>query len=300
MTKKEKLVKEIMSCNFQCEAGSLKDLEAFDELLKLIPDKKQKKEELKTIVAMMPPLTRAIIVLDLETTGTDPDRDMIVEITALKIFVGGSEEERTSYINPGIPIPKAATDVHGITDAMVKDKPTFAHVSKALLQFISGCDIVGFHSNGFDIPMLNSMFNRVGLTWDWRSVNLIDARNIFVQKEPRTLEAGVRFYLGRDHEGAHGSSADVHATKEIFIEQLSRYEDLPKDFKSLALYSNYGREIVDMAGKFILNDVGEVVFNFGSHKGKLAKNEKSYLQWMCDKGDFSRDTKNIAQQILLQ
>lgn len=298
MNKKEKLIKKVLAYDFQCEGGSLANCEEFTELLNLIRGKEEDAAE--ATVLTMPPLSRPVCVLDLETTGTEPERDMIVEITILKINPDFSEQERTRYINPGIPIPKGATDVHGITDAMVKDAPPFAAISKELLLFIDGCDIVGFSSNTFDIPMLNAMFTRVGLVWDWRKVNLIDVRNIYVQNERRTLEAAVKFYLHREHIGAHGSSADVRATKEILIQQLNMYEDLPKDFKSLALYSNYGREMVDMAGKFILNDVGEIIFNFGIHKGKSASKEPSYLQWMCDKGDFSRDTKGIAQMILLQ
>ena len=246
---------------------------------------------------IMPPLTRPACVIDLETTGVDTEKDFIVEISVLKIMPDLSEELKTMLINPGIPIPAGATEVHGITDEMVKDKPTFVSISKALLQHIDGCDIIGFNSNKFDVPFLVSMFKRVGLTWEWKKVNLIDVRNIFVQKEERTLSAGVKFYLGRDHAEAHSAEGDVTATKEILIQQLANYPDLPREFKDLALYSNYNREIIDLAGVFGKNEAGEIVFMVGKHKGTVAKKEKSYLEWMINKSDFSRDTKDVASLI---
>ena len=256
-------------------------------------------EQAKEIVGgFFPSLERPICFIDLETTGTDTERSMIVEICVLKIMPDGTEDVRTMLINPGIPIPAEATAVHGITDEDVKGKPTFAAISKALLQHIEGCDIAGFNSNRFDVPLLAAMFERVGLSWDWRKINLIDVRNIFVQKEERTLSAGVKFYLGRNHDEAHSAEADVVETKNILLAQLSRYEDLPKDFKELALYSNYGKEIIDLAGKFQYNEAGEIVFTFGPHIGKPAKSEKGFLQWMLTK-DFTKDTKNVAQRILL-
>jgi len=248
--------------------------------------------------SFLPELERPICFIDLETTGTDVEKDFIVEICVLKISPDGTEEIRTMLIKPPVPIPKEASDVHGITDEDVQEAPAFVQISKALLEHIQGCDIAGFNSTRFDVPLLYFSFARVGLQWDWKKVNLIDVRNIFVQKEQRTLSAGVKFYLGRDHEEAHSAEQDIIETKNIFCQQLAMYEDLPKTMKEIALYSNYGKEIIDLAGKFEKNEAGEVVFAFGPHIHKPAKSEKGFLNWMLTK-DFTKDTKEVAQMILL-
>lgn len=291
MNRKLQLIQELIDeYDFQSEGGPLKNCLQLKELKEII-----EKESIRPL-PLLPPLERPVCFIDLETTGTDTEKDFIVEICVLKI-IDGKEDIRTMLINPGVPIPKEATDVHGITDEMVKDSPKFVQISKALLDHIKGCDIVGFNSTKFDVPMLVSMFNRVGLSWDWRSVNLIDVRNIFVRKEERTLSAGVKFYLDRDHSEAHSAEEDIKATREVFLQQLARYDDIPKDFKSLALYSNFDKEIVDMAGKFQKNEAGEIVFTFGQHINKVAKNEKGFLNWMLTK-DFTKDTKEVVQRLL--
>lgn len=295
MNRKQELIAEILENNYHCEAGDLGRCEQWIDLVEIINEEARKE---RPAPGVLPDLVRPVCFFDLETTGVDVEKDFIVEISVLKILVDGTEDTRTMLINPGVPIPAEATAIHGITDDMVKDKPTFVAISKSLLQHIKDCDIVGFNSNRFDVPMLYFMFDRVGLVWDWKAVNLIDVRNIFIQKEERTLTAGVKFYLGRDHSAAHSAEADVVATKEILIHQLFWYEDLPKDFKELALYSNYGKEIIDMAGKFLKNEAGEIVFNFGAHKGKVATTEKQYLQWMLNKGDFNKDTKAVVSKLL--
>lgn len=254
------------------------------------------------IVKMLPPdqppvlsLVRPICFIDLETTGTDVEASRIVEICVRKVNTDGTKEVKTMLINPGVPIPKEATDVHGISDDMVKNSPTFAAISKALLTYIQGCDIAGYHSNGFDVPMLVSNFERVGLKWDWKLINLIDVAHIFRRMEERTLSAAVEFYLGREHKEAHSAEADILETEQILLAQFQRYPDLPKGMKELALFSNYDNEILDLAGKFVKNKDGIVVFNFGVHKGKEAKKEMSYLQWMAGpKSDFTKDTKAYA------
>lgn len=244
-------------------------------------------------------LDRPICFIDLETTGVHIEQDRIVEISVLKLNKDWKGKVvKTMLINPGIPIPKAASDIHGITDEMVKDKPTFAQISKSLLSLIGNCDIAGYHSNRFDIPFLDTNFHRVGLVWDWKGVNLIDVGNLFKIKEPRTLSAAVKFYCRKEHSEAHSAEADITATHEVFIKQLQQYDDLPGNMKDLALFSNYGIEIVDLAGKFRRGGDGFIYFNFGSHIGKLAKSEINYLSWMIDKGDFTQDTKRIAREIL--
>jgi DNA polymerase-3 subunit epsilon len=216
---------------------------------------------------------------------------------ALKLFPDGKEEHKTARINPGVPIPAAATLVHKIKDEDVKDCPTFPSIAKSLLEWISGSDIVGFNSNRFDVPMLYFHFLRMGLDWDWRSVNMIDAGNIFKIKEERTLSRAVEFYLGRKHEDAHSAEADIIATKQVFFAQLGRYDDLPKSLEELALLSNFNQERIDMAGNFTKDAEGDIIFNFGKHRGRKAKNEPGFLNWMLGQ-NFPLDTKRIAQKLI--
>lgn len=258
-------------------------------------------------------LERPLVFFDTETTGTTPMTDRIVSICLVR-FPKGFEILNTAIdwpvtkintlINPIFPIPKAATDIHGITDEMVKGKPTFGEMAKEILSFIEGCDIVAYNGNSFDIPLLYNEFNRASIVWDYTQHNFIDPCNIFKKKEPRTLEAAYKFYLGADmnEDGikAHDAFNDVKATIDVFCQQLIKYEDLPGTAKELALYSNYDKPLLDISGKFTIDDTGDIVFNFGQHKGKKAKSEVSYLDWMVNnpKASFNPDTKAIAKKLL--
>jgi len=242
-------------------------------------------------------LERPLCFLDMETTGTDVERDRIIELSLLKIEQTGNEALKTVRINPGIPVPKGATDIHGITDADVKDLPRFEAYAKGILAFIEGADVVGYNSNRFDVPFLFYSLQRAGINWDWKAINLVDVCGIFKIKEERTLSAAVQFYCDRDHASSHTAGGDVEATRDVFLSQLAKYEDLPRNLKDLALFSNWGKEIVDMAGKFAKDQDGDIVFTFGQHKDKKAKTEQAYLRWMIEKGDFPKDTKDVARQI---
>jgi len=242
-------------------------------------------------------LERPLCFLDVETTGTDVEKDRIIELSLLKIEQTGNEALKTVRINPGIPIPKEATDIHGITDADVKDLPKFEAYAKGILLFIEGCDMVGFNSNRFDVPFLFYSLQRAGIHWDWRSVNLVDVCGIFKIKEERTLSAAVHFYCDHVHLDSHNAESDLKATRDVFLSQLAVYPDLPKNLKDLALFSNWGKEIVDMAGKFAKDKDGDIVFTFGQHKDKKAKTQIHYLEWMIAKGDFPEDTKEVARKI---
>lgn len=248
-------------------------------------------------------LQKPICFIDLETTGTSTSEDRIVEIAILKVTqleATMTEESKCLKINPQIPIPKGASDVHGITDEMVKDAPTFKQISKGVLEFIEDCDIAGFNIIAFDVPLLFNEFERVGVNWDYKSHMLIDVCNIFKIREERTLSAAVQFYCNEKHEDAHGAEGDNEATKKVFFRQLEMYQDLPSDIVELSLYSNYGKQVVDINGFFVKDESGEIIFRTGKHKGKVAKKEKDYLQWMTGpKATFSSDTKKIAQQLLL-
>lgn len=246
-------------------------------------------------------LSRPLVFIDLETTGTEVQKDRIVEICILKYHGGANFEDlQVRRLNPTIPIPKQASDVHGITDEMVKDAPTFRHIAKSLLEIIAGCDIVGYNSNSFDCPMLFFEFERAGLYWEYENVNLIDVGNVFKIKEDRTLTSAVKFYLGNEHTAAHSAGGDVVPTKDIFFQQLARYSDIPKHYSELALYSNYNRKIIDISGKFSYNTEGEIIFTFGQHKDKPVKGEVKYLQWMIDGGSFNSDTKRVCAKLIFE
>lgn len=242
-------------------------------------------------------LEKPLIIFDLETTGVDTSKDRIVELAMIKLHTNGEREEKEIVLNPTVPIPQGASDIHGFTDEMVKDKPTFKQVSKGILSFIDGCDLATFNGNRFDIPMLYAEFSRVGIDWYYKQHRFIDASVIFRRQERRTLEAALMFYCNKELEGAHGAMADTQATLDVLIAQLGLYEEVPKDFDELHLFCNYDKEIADLNGCFEVDENGEFVLTFGKHKGQLAKNCKSYLQWMLG-SDFGNDTKLIIQQIL--
>ena len=241
-------------------------------------------------------LTRPIIFFDLETTGTNVTTDRIVEFSYIKIYPDGHEESKSRRLNPEMHIPEASTAVHHITDEDVAHEPTFRQVSKALLDIFEGCDIAGYNSNKFDVPLLIEEFARVGLNFDISGRRFVDVQNIFHKMEQRTLVAAYRFYCGKELEGAHSACADTRATYEVLLGQLERYPDLKNDIDSLADFSRAGRGI-DLAARFVLDDKDVPVFNFGKHKGKPVKEifrrEPSFYAWMMQ-GEFPRNTKDVA------
>lgn len=248
---------------------------------------------------MIARLSGPVAFLDIEATGTDRENDRIVEIAITRIEPDGSRTSKCTLINPEMEIPQSAIDIHGITNEAVEPAPKFKQIAKSLLAFIDGCDLAGFNSNVYDIPMLYYEFLRAGIEMPFEDRRFFDIGNLFKIQEPRTLSAAVQFYLGRDHDGAHGAQADVDATVEVFMAQLKMYPDLPKEKDDLALYTNYGNGIVDISGKFIKNPDGIVLFNFGPNtKGKPANSDPGFLQWMVNKGTFMPDTVRIAIQIL--
>lgn len=248
-------------------------------------------------------LQRPLALLDIESTDVDKENDRIVEIAVCKIFPDGSRKTVSRRVNPGIPIPKEASDVHGITDEMVADEPQFRQIAKGLMALLEGCDIGGFNSNNFDIPMLFHEFSRAGLYWDYTKFLMIDSGNLFKIQEPRTLTAAVKFYLGKDLEGAHGAQADIEATMDVLIAQIEKHENdegFPATLEDLALYTNYGNKVIDLSGKFVYNKDGEIILNFGKHKGELAKDNLSFLDWMVNKANFSEDTTLVATGIIME
>jgi DNA polymerase-3 subunit epsilon len=242
-------------------------------------------------------IERPICFIDLETTGTNPQTDRIVEICVYKLFPDGTKEIKTHLVNCEIEIPKQASDIHGITNEMLLNKPTFKNMAKSLLLYISGCDFAGFSSNHFDMPMLYNEFHRAEVKWDYREAHFIDVCNIFKIEEPRTLAAAYKFYTGKVLEDAHSAEADILATGEILFKMLERYPKLPQNIPALALHSNYNRVILDINGKFTVDAEGDIIFNFGQYIGKKAKNMRPYLEWML-KSNFATDTKGFVNMAL--
>lgn len=240
---------------------------------------------------------KPICFFDLETTGTDVQNDRIVEIAIIKIQEGSPDIEKRILINPEIKIPTGASDVHNITDDIVKDSPTFKQISKSLLDFLFGCDLAGYNCNYFDVPLLYNEFQRSSIEWDLSDTKIIDVCSIFKRKEERTLSAAMKFYCKKEIEDAHSALGDVRSTINVFEAQKKYYEDLPDNISDLDRYCNYDSVRCDVSGNFKLNENNEYVFNFGKNKGKIASCDKSYLQWMLT-SSFNSDTKKICMQIL--
>ena len=228
-------------------------------------------------------LKNPIVFFDLETTGTNINSDRIVEICYLKVYPNGNEESKTLRINPEMPIPAESSAVHGIYDADVADCPTFKEVAKSIANDIEGCDLAGFNSNRFDIPVLAEEFLRAGVDIDLNRRKFIDVQTIFHKMEQRTLSAAYKFYCNKSLENAHTAEADTLATYEVLKAQLDRYPDLKNDVAFLSQYSCYSNN-VDFAGRMVYNDKGEEVINFGKYKGRLVteilKSDPGYYSWI--------------------
>lgn len=244
-------------------------------------------------------LLRPLAFIDLETTGINITADRIVEIAIVKIKLGGIREVKRKLINPEMPIPPQATAVHGISDEMVKEAPTFKQAANEIVQFLQGCDLAGYNSNRFDIPMLVESFLRAGVELNMEKSKLLDVQKIFHLMEQRTLSAAYKFYCNKDLEGAHSAEVDASATWEILQAQLQRYPQLGNSVESIL--KTIGEEnLVDYARRFVFEN-GVEIFNFGKHKGKTVEDvlraEPQYYDWMM-KGDFPLHTKYKLTEIL--
>ncbi|MDR0796999.1 MAG: 3'-5' exonuclease, partial [Tannerella sp.] len=236
---------------------------------------------------------------DLETTGINISKDRIVEISILKINPDNTKESKTRRINPEMPIPPEATAIHGITDDDVKDCPTFNAIAKSLSALIEGCDLAGFNSTRFDIPLLAEEFLRAGVEIDWNKRKFVDVQTIFHKMEQRTLAAAYKFYCNKDLEQAHRAEIDAKAAYEVLKAQLERYPDLKNDIKYLSEFSSFNNN-VDFVGRMIYNAKGEEVINFGKYKGRLVTEvltiDPGYYSWIMD-GDFTLNTKKMLTEI---
>ena len=244
-------------------------------------------------------LKKPIVFFDLETTGVAVAKDRIVEISVFKVYPNGNKESKTWLVNPTIPIPAETTAVHGIDDAKVANEPTFKELAHDIKNMMEGCDLAGYNSNRFDIPLLAEEFLRADLDFDMKKRKAVDVQNIFHKMEQRTLSAAYKFYCGKTLENAHDAMHDTIATWEVLEKQIEQYE-LNTNVQALADLSRAGNhKILDMAGRIALNDNNEVVYNFGKHKGKtienIAKTEPGYYGWMLE-ADFPLYTKSILRK----
>jgi DNA polymerase-3 subunit epsilon len=260
-------------------------------------------------------LTRPIAFFDLETTGIKVATDRIVEICIVRVNTDQSTKVKTLRINPEMPIPFEVTAIHGITDEDVKDAPKFSEAAHELAQFIENCDLAGFNSNHFDIPLLVEEFLRAGVDFDLKGRRFIDVQNIFHKMEPRNLRAAYKFYCDKELINAHSAEADTLATYEILLSQLERYKDVSvtdkngkistpvvNDIRVLSEFSHATRN-VDLIGHIVMNDKNVEVFNFGKHKGKpveqVFRDEPSYYDWIM-KSEFPLSTKKVITSIKLR
>lgn len=257
-------------------------------------------------------LSRPLAFLDLETTGTDVATDRIVEIAVVKLNPDETTEEFEYRVNPTIPIPASSSAIHGIYDDDVADAPTFEQLSKKLFKLLYDCDLAGYNSNKFDIPLLAEEFLRVGVDFDLREKNLVDVQNIFHKLERRTLAAGYRFYCDKILNNAHSALADTRATLEIFQAQMERYLDQPLEDDQGKKIVPFGNDIesihsfskafnsVDLMGRIVYNEEGKEVFNFGKYKGtpvsEVLQRDPGYYSWMM-RGDFPMYTKKVLKEL---
>ena len=247
-------------------------------------------------------LSKPICFFDLETTGIDITKDRIVEISILKVYPNGNKESKTWLVNPTIPIPKAASDVHGITDERVAGEPTFKELAKQIHNMIKDSDLAGYNSDRFDIPLLAEEMLRAEVDFDLGNCVSVDVQTIFHKMEQRTLSAAYKFYCGKDLIDAHTASADTNATYEILKAQLDRYDSLENNIKKLSEFT-YRKQIADFAGFIGYNAKGEEIFTFGKHKGKRVEDifdeEPGYFGWLLG-ADFPLYTKKILTAIKLR
>ncbi len=243
-------------------------------------------------------LNKPIAFIDLETTGTNIGTDRIVEIAIVKLLTDRTRVVKRKLINPQVEIPTVSSDIHGITNEMVKDAPTFKQVAQEIKQILDGCDLSGYNSNRFDIPLLVEEFLRAGVDFDMHGRKLVDVQKIFHLMEQRTLTAAYKFYCNGNLDNAHSAEADANATWEVLQSQIERYPQLGLTIESIL--KCIGEEnTVDFARRMIMEN-GREIFNFGKHKGRavtdVLKAEPQYYDWMM-KGDFPLHTKQKLTEV---
>ena len=246
-------------------------------------------------------LNKPIVFFDLETTGVNIVNDRIVEISLLKIHPNGNKESKTWLVNPTVKIPQETIDIHGITNEKVINEPSFADLHKEILNIIENCDLAGYNSNKFDIPLLAEEFIRCGIDFSLKNIKTIDIQNIFHKLEKRTLSAAYKFYCQKDLENAHSAQADTEATYEILLAQINKYDELENDVDFLAEFSRRGNNNVDIAGFIRLNKNNEPVISFGKYRDKtiseIYDTNPGYFSWI-NNAEFPRYTKKVLKELV--
>ena len=244
-------------------------------------------------------LVRPLCVFDLETTGLQITKDRIVQIAVIKLFPDGHTETFNELVNPCQPIPAEIAAIHGITNEMVADAPTFEVLAPRLIAFIDDADLAGYNSNKFDIPVLSEELLRCNIDFDLGARHFVDVQNIFHKMEQRTLAAAYQFYCGKQIENAHNALYDTLATLEVLQAQTEKYTDLQNDIAGLSKFSTVGNQQADFAGRLAYDENQEVCYNFGKHKGKtvaqVLKLEPGYYGWMLE-ADFPLYTKQVLRK----
>jgi DNA polymerase-3 subunit epsilon len=249
-------------------------------------------------------IKKPICFIDLETTGTSIATDRIVSIAIIKVYPDGKREEKSALVNPEMRIPKEASDVHGITNNMVELKPVFKQLSKSIYAFIQDSDLAGFNSNNFDIPLLAEEFLRCNIDFPSPDTRMIDVMSIFKSKERRNLEAGYKFYCGKEMKNAHDALYDIQVTLEVFEKQLERYPELQQGMDFINDFCQ-GEKKADLAGKILIDKKGKYVYNCGNVKGAKIEDDiqtngkKAFAFWMLKK-DFPLNTKRVLQKIITE
>ncbi|UAY53905.1 3'-5' exonuclease [Arachidicoccus terrestris] len=246
-------------------------------------------------------LTQPLAFFDIESTGINPATDRIVELAIIRINPDGEKARFRRLVHPGISIPKESSDIHGITDEMVRDAPSFKDIATEVAVFLENCDLGGYNSNRFDVPLLVEEFLRAGVPFSMSNRRLLDVQKIYHKMEPRTLSAAYQFYCQKSLEDAHTATADVEATWEVLQAQIDKYPAIGHTMNSILQFTGEDK-IVDMARRFVFKGE-EIIFNFGKYKGKAAhiifKEEPQYYDWMM-RGDFPLHTKQVISEIFQQ
>lgn len=253
-------------------------------------------------------IEKPIVFFDLETTGRNVAKDRIIEIAMIKLLPDGTKENKALRINPGVPIPQEVVEITGIRDEDVADKPRFEDLAQEIKAFIGDSDLAGYNSNRFDVPLLCEEFDRAGVEFALTNRNLIDAMNIFTKMLPRTLSGAYKYFCGKELDDAHSAFADAQGTLDVLEAQLDKYKDteykdekgnvskpVVNDVEKLAEFSKFGRN-VDLAGKLIYNNKGEICYTFGKYEGKPVTVDVGYLDWIL-RSDFPKTTKDVIRQI---
>lgn len=247
-------------------------------------------------------IKRPLCFFDLETTGMSITKDRIVEMAVIKLYPSEKIEKKVWLINPQIPIPKEVSAIHGITDQMVSEAPSFKKLSKSIYSFIKGCDLAGYNSDRFDIPLLIEELLRSEINFDTKNLKTVDVQTIFHKMEQRNLSAALEFYCDKKIEKAHSAAVDTQATYDVLMAQLDRYDNLEPNISFLNDFTTR-KKSVDFAGYIIFNKEGKECFSFGKHKGKtvqeILEKEPGYFGWLLN-AEFPLYTKKILTEIRIR